>query len=258
MFISLLLALASEMSTAVAAPRQWPAGIRLPDGNPVDEDYRHQFALCDKKRQFRNRRPKYGCGDDPNAVEALRRLPDGAIAFVSKLAVDLDGSSYACSPLRGRSDQCPTSLMLPDGKGGSVPVDAERIPYVVIPYAGPRELQGEFSERTGIQVGDFGVVLAQGHVVPVIVADTGPYAKLGEGSLALHEKLGRQLCAEHDLTGACRQVVDDMESITGNVTTVLFPHSARADLTPATIGRVVREEGMRLWREAQVRWQANG
>jgi hypothetical protein len=259
MLIPLLLALASAGTTTVQRTSgHWPKGINLPAGEPVDEDYRRQFELCDQKRQFRNHRPKYRCDDDPNAVEALRRLPNGAVAFVSKLAVDLDGSPYACSPQRGRSDQCPTSLMLPNGKGGEVPVNAERVPYVVIPYAGPRKLQGEFSQRTGIQVGDFGVVISDGVVVPVIVADTGPYAKLGEGSLALHEKLGRKLCLEHDAGGACNHVVEGMESITGKVTTILFPKTARTDLTPATINATVQHEGMRLWREAMARWRAEG
>jgi hypothetical protein len=254
--LSLLLALASVTPTAAPATRHWPSGVELPAGKPVDEDYRHQFDLCDQKRQFRNHRPKYRCDDDPNAVAALRRLPHGAIAYVSKLAVDLDGSPYACSPQRGRSDQCPTSLMLPDGKGEKVPVDAERVPYVVIPFAGPKSVQGEFSERTGVQVGDFGVVIANGVVVPVIVADTGPYAKLGEGSLALHEKLGRKLCVERGASGACTHVVDEMESITGDVTTVLFPNTARPDLTPSNINTIVQREGLRLWREANAQWHA--
>ncbi len=255
MLIAFLLALASPgASMAAPAADPWPRGVDLPSGQPIDEEYRRQFDLCDQQQKFRDRRPKYGCKGDPNAVSALRRLPGGAVAYVSKLAVDLDGSPLACSPRRGRTDQCPTSLMLPDGKGGDVPVDAERIAYVVIPYAGPAAVKGEFTKLTGVDVGDFGVVIANGRVVPVIVADTGPYAKLGEGSLSLHEALGRNLCVERGADGACRQVVDEMESITGDVTTILFPKSARADLTPGNIGAVVREDALRLWRDARARW----
>ena len=188
-----------------------------------------------------------GCADDPNAVTALRRLPGGAIAYVSKLAVDLDGSPFACGPRHGRTDQCPTALMLPDGQGGEVPVDSDVVPYVVIPEAGPRDVEGEFARRTGVQVGDFGVVIARGHTVPVIVADTGPYPKLGEGSLALHRMLGRDQCTRRDAKGVCVAVVADMASIGGNVTTILFPGSARHDLTPSNIGAVTRREGTRLW-----------
>ena len=246
MLIALLLAAAP-----VASP--WPKGVTLPAGRVIDEEYRRQFDRCDRERRFRDRRPKYGCKDDPNAVTALRRLPGGAVAFVSKLAVDLDGSAYACSPNRGRTDQCPTSLMLRDATGTEIPVDAETVPYVVIPQAGPKAVRGEFERLTGVGVGDFGVVIANGRTVPVIVADTGPYAKLGEGSLALHHALGRRLCAARDAGGHCSEMVRPMESITGGVTTVLFPGSARHDLTPGNIRQIVRTEGLRLWAATQAR-----
>jgi hypothetical protein len=174
-------------------------------------------------------------------------LPDGSIAYVSKLAVDLDGSPLACGPNHGRMDQCPTTLMLRDRDDREVPVDADAIPYVVIPEAGPPDVAGEFTRKTGIRVGDFGVVVANGRVVPVIVADTGPFAKLGEGSLALHRALGRELCSKRDAAGVCHRVVDEMDSIAGGVTTILFPGSARQDLTPNNIARLVREEGSSLW-----------
>ena len=244
MLTALLLATA-----AVASP--WPQGVTLPPGRAIDEEYRRQFDLCDRKRRFRDHRPKYGCKGDPNAVTALRRLPGGAVAFVSKLAVDLDGSAYACSPSRGRTDQCPTSLMLTDAGGKEVPVDSETIPYVVIPQAGPKAVRGEFERLTGVGVGDFGVVIANGRTVPVIVADTGPYAKLGEGSLALHHALGRRLCTAHGPDGRCSAMVEPMESITGEVTTMLFPGSARTDLTPANIRAIVRAEGLRLLAQAR-------
>ena len=238
--------------TPMLAASTWPVGVDLPAGQPVDEDYRRQFALCDRTERFRGL-ATHGCKDDPNAVTALRRLPDGSIAYTAKLAVDLDGSPFACGPDHGRMDQCPTSLMLPDGAGGEVPVNADAIPYVVIPEAGPDAVRGEFTRLTGVGVGDFGVVIANGRVVPVIVADTGPFAKLGEGALALHRALGRELCARRGADHVCRRFVDSMESIEGNVTTVLFPGSARPGLTPDTIAEVVRREGRRLWRQAEGR-----
>jgi hypothetical protein len=229
----------------------WPRGFSLPVGTPVDEAYRREFTACDTSGSFHGHADRYtrSCAGDPNAVTALRRLPGGVIAYVSKLAVDLDGSPFACSPNHGRMDQCPTSLMLPDGHGGEVPVDADAIPYVVIPWAGPGNMQGEFTRRTGIDVGDFGVVIARGRTVPVIVADTGPYPKLGEGSLALHRLLGRELCRRRNDKGVCLAFVPEntMESIGGGVTTILFPRSARRDLTPANIATITRQEGARLW-----------
>lgn len=240
----------------LAAASLWPSGVDLPDGAPIAEEYRQQFAFCDANQPFRGH-ATHGCKGDPNRVTALRRLPGGAIAYVSKLAVDLDGSPFACGPDHGRMDQCPTSLMLPDGKGGDVPVDSDRVPYVVIPAAGPPDVEGEFGRLTGVGVGDYGVVIARGRVVPVIVADTGPFAKLGEGSLALHAALGRQLCTARDAAGTCTAFGDEdrMESIDRDVTTVLFPGTAQPGLTPATIAATVRVRGLALWRAAQDRYK---
>ncbi len=230
------------------AERLWPHGVDLPAGEPVSEDYRQQFDLCDRDGVFRGHRSRYtrSCAGDPNRVTALRRLPGGAIAYVSKLAVDLDGSPFACGTGHGRMDQCETSLMLSDDAGRDIPVDADAIPYVVIPEAGPDDAAGEFARLTGVHVGDFGVVIARGRTVPVIVADTGPYSKLGEGSLALHRALDHDQCSTRDGQRTCRS--DDAgESIRADVTTILFPGSARNDLTPGNIAAVTRREGLRLW-----------
>lgn len=243
----------TPMNSAQLLASPWPAGVDLPAGQEIDEAYRREFDQCDRQERFRGH-PTHGCSDDPNAVTALRRLPDGSVGYVSKLAVDLDGSPFACGPDHGRMDQCPTSLMLPDGRGGEVPVDADAIAYVVIPEAGPSDVRGEFTRLTGVGVGDFGVVIAGGRIVPVIVADTGPFAKLGEGSLALHRALGRELCVERS-AAACRRMVEPMESIDGNVTTILFPGTARDNLTPATIGAVTHTEGLRLWALARARYR---
>ena len=249
----LLLAVASSPVRAGTDPSSpWPAGVALPAGVPIDEAYRAEFGVCDRNDRFHGHRV-HGCRNDPNAVTALRRLPGGAIAYVAKLAVDLDGSPFACSADHGAMDQCPTSLMLPAGKRGDIPVDADTIPYVIIPWTGPRAEEGRFTKLTGVAVGDFGVVIAHGRTIPVIVADTGPFEKLGEGSLALHRALGRELCRVRTDGGTCRRVIERMASIGGDVTTVLFPHTARNDVTSATIARIVREEGLRHWRALQDR-----
>lgn len=224
-------------ASASALPPELAAGV------DIDEAYRAQFDLCDAENQFKGETfQRYGgCRGDPNHAVLLRRLPGGPVAYVSKLAVDLDGSPFACGPNHQRSDQCPTSLMLEDAQGEEVPLDADRVPYVVMPG------RGEFSRLTGVRLGDFGVVIKDGVVVPVIVGDTGPSNKLGEGSLALHRALGRELCAERDAAGVCVDVPPDISSIEQGVTTILFPGSARDDLTPANVEAVVRSEGLRLW-----------
>ena len=73
-----------------------------------------------------------------------------------------------------------------------------------------------------------------------------PFAKLGEGSLALHRALGRELCSERDSRKTCTRVGEDIESIGGNVVTVLFPGSARHDLTPANLAMTITREVKRL------------
>lgn len=243
-----VLALAAAIASASPA-NPWPRGVALPPGTPVDEAYRLEFERCDREGIFRGHISRYtrSCADDPNRVTALRRLPGGAIGYVSKLAVDLDGSAFACGPNHGRMDQCGTTLTLSDDAGRDYPVDADRIPYVVIPEAGPADAAGEFSRLTGVHVGDFGVVIARGRIVPVIVADTGPYSKLGEGSLALHRALGHEQCVTRDRRGVCSRVDDEGQSLSANVTTILFPGSARNDLTPGTIAAITRREGLRLW-----------
>ncbi len=242
---------------ASASPlkRTWPTGVDLPTGTPIDEAYRREFAMCDTAGTFRGHTGRWEshCASDPNAVTALRRLPGDVIAYTSKLAVDLDGSPFACGPHHGHMDQCPTTLMLPDGHGGEVPVDSDAVPYVVIPdsgpsaEAGPPDAAGEFARRTGLHVGDFGVVIWRGQTVPVIIADTGPYSLLGEGSLALHRALGRDQCTKHDGKGVCVAVIEEMTSISRDVTTVLFPGSAQKGLTPDNIAAVTRRAGLQLW-----------
>lgn len=261
--LPLLLAASAICATpARTAGAAGPASSALPPelawGVAVDEDYRAQFDLCDTENQFHGESFERGrgCRGDPNRAQALLRLPGGVIAYVSKLAVDLDGSPFACGPDHGRSDQCPTALMLGDAGGAEVPLDADRVPYVVIPSAGPEPYRGEFARLTGVRVGDFGVVIKDGIVVPVIVGDTGPYNKLGEGSLALHRALGRELCTDRDPSGVCRRVVEDMTSIDDGVTTILFPGSRRPDLTPDNVEAVVKTEGLRLWTEYRRRMRS--
>jgi hypothetical protein len=227
----------------------------------VSEEYRFQFRRCDTENRFRSyklpvkigKRTYYGCSSDKNAVSALRRiapskeLPNGAIAFVSKLSVDLDGSWYACNT-PGKTDLCPTALMLRDENGKSVPVSSDHIPYVVIPVAGPTSaIAGEFRELTGVGQGDFGVVITPTEVIPVLVADGGPFPKLGEGSIALHRRLGRELCATKDGEGRCVTVKRPLSSHPGPLITVLFPSSRRRDLNPGNAQMLVQQEGERLW-----------
>lgn len=246
-FVRGWLAIAIFVAVAGAALAQQISPL---SGTPVDEAYREEFVTCDRQDIFHGvlRKPPHGCKTDPSRLTRLERISAAnerpeAILYVAKLAWDRDGSPFSCST-PGYTDQCATSYMLnptasvpcPRAAGARppcLPIDAERIPYVAIPAAGPPSIRPrEFRDKTGIGWGDFGVVIANGRTVPVIVADGGPANKIGEGSTALL----RALSAD----GKPRP-------IGSGVTVVLFPRSAER-LTVDTLEERVRTRGAELYR----------
>lgn len=257
-----LLACAIPVAAASQTAPQWPTWVDLSRWANVNEDYRNQFTLCDSIDRFRGiQLPQtiaghryYPCSSDPSGVSVLRRvpsntdLPNGAVAFTSKLAIDLDGSWYACHT-PGYTDQCLTSLTLRDAHNHEIGVSSDFVPYVVIPVRGPTAtLSGEFQNLTGVHVGDVGMVLTATQAIPVIVADGGPFSKLGEGSIALNRELGRELCASKNSDGACRTMAPHMGSLSGPFVTIVFPGSRMTGLTPANIAARTREQALRYWR----------
>lgn len=193
----------------------------VPRGSSLAPQYVAEFDKCDRTNVFEevklpvtaNGRRWYGCEDHSRLVR-LEELGGSsghsrAIVFVAKAARDDDGSSKACSKTKGHTDQCQTSLMLlptpnhpcmlnKDALGRCVPVNAAEIPYIAIPNDGPSPKSGpqfasvqrsRFRRITGVAVGDFAVVSANGRNVAAIVADSGPWNKIGEASAALLAKL---------------------------------------------------------------------
>ncbi len=227
-----------------AASKPLLARIDFVAARPVDEDYRSQFALCDAKDEFRGqvltgwRR----CSGDKNRVNALLRLADGSILYESKLGLDLDGSWIAWND-NGPADQRGTWYQWPrsctagerdsNGLCAREQVDAEHIPFAVIPIAGPSGLDREFRQKTGVDKGDFGVLIFRDRWTPVFVADGGPYNKLGEASAAALAALGEDRCRHRNEQGFCNKYQD--VSIETGVLTILFPGSRRADVTAETI-----------------------
>jgi len=242
------------------ATGNWPAWVRLDGLADVSEDYRAQFGLCDSANRFRGLtlpatiagKKYFGCTSDKNRVSALKRLPvpgqaKPAVVFTSKLSVDLDGSWFACNT-PGHTDQCETSLMPRNSANVAMPVSSDFVPYVVIPAVGPTTaLAGEFRNLTEVRVGDFGVVLTASDAIPVIVADSGPFPKLGEGSIALHRRIGRELCATKDPAGRCKTVASPLGSADGPFVTILFPGSRMAGLKAEQVAETTRTAGTRLW-----------
>jgi hypothetical protein len=216
---------------------------------PLDEDYRAQFARCDRENIFRGKRMRgrSRCSTDPNRVRALLKFPNGAVFFESKMGLDLDGSHKACSD-PGSADQCPTWFTWPGLTGKASFVDSDKFPYVVIPIAGPSVQRGrEFRNKTGVAAGDLGVVVFRDKVVPVFVADGGPHNKLGEGSAALFRELGEDRCRETDAAGHCKRYLD--ASIERGVLFFIFPGSKIQGLTPENALETVRREALRRFAE---------
>ena len=230
-----------------AASAQVLARFDLGAARPIDEDFRQQFARCDKEDKFRNHQLKgwRRCTTDPNNVRTLLALKNGAVLFESKLGLDLDGSWKAWNA-KGKADQRGTWLQWArtcrakerDGKGlcQREQVDAEHVPYVVIPIAGPPDVRQEFRSKTAIGKGDFGVAVYGARWVPVFVADGGPYNKLGEASAATLAALGEDRCTHHNAQGFCDQYRD--HSIPSQVVTIIVPGSANSAMTAVSAKRM--------------------
>ena len=235
--------------------------LKIPSGSPINETYRAQFQQCDEQDsfggvQFPIRRANgsiiwFGCHTDPSRFSRFERI-DGspstpeAIILQSKLGWDEDGSPKACGSAHGITDQCPTSLMLNataatpcvlashSGKA-CVPLNADEIPYVVIPAAAPPGIDAhEFETLSKLRVGDYGVVIANGKTIPVVVGDEGPAYKIGEGSTALL----RALSADHKV-----------HTFGSGVVFILFPGSLDpvSTLKPETLASVVSKKGADLY-----------
>lgn len=224
-------------------------GVHFSAASPLDEDYRAQFARCDRENIFRGVRMVgfRRCSNDPNRVRALLKFPNGTIFFESKIGLDIDGSQKACGD-PGAADQCPTWFKWPGLTGNARFVDSDKFPYVVIPIANQRgRSDPEFREKTGLDAGDLGVVVFRDRVVPVFVADGGPHNKLGEGSAALFRELGQDRCRRTGPGGHCERYLD--ASIERGVLFFLFPGSRIEGLTPDNALETIRREALKRFAE---------
>jgi hypothetical protein len=233
-----------------------PAQIDFAKATPVDENYRNQFSECDQRNVFAGV-PMEGfrkCSGDPNHLTRLVRfksvpgLPGDAIAFTSKLGIDYDGS-WVAAHTPGMTDLKDTSKEFPGPDGKNVPTDSDAVAYVVIPNAGSADanIKNGFSIKTGVRLGNVGVVIFRDHVVPVIVADGGPFNKIGEGSMALHRALGTELCLTRSNEGICTKVNLHPSSIEGGVTTIIFVDSGTPGATAATVEKATQQEATKLF-----------
>lgn len=260
--VALIGASAIGMSGVLSTPTNFP-GVDLTSNSELSA-YAAQFTECDLHETFGGvpAAKLTMCGEDPNNLQVLERHKSGAIRFVSKLSLDLDGGWKACED-PGPTDLCPTTYVYENWRqqDGAIQVEhwqeafvsSDAVPYIVIPYARYTDdaivEDKQFRQLTGVSIGDVGVVIHNELILPVLVADGGPHNKIGEGSIALFENLGQSRCLEW--TGAyaefCSRVLN--WSFDGSVETYIFPGSKIDALTPENTNQLVSEAALQLYQE---------
>jgi hypothetical protein len=107
----------------------------------------------------------------------------GAVFWKADLDVDCDGRAGArCN---SRTDPYFTAATAYPGSDGR-PLEAERLPYIVVPAPDDRWDHREH----GIRGGSVAAVVYRGRVRYAVVGDVGPRGVIGEGSYALAKSLG--------------------------------------------------------------------
>jgi len=239
-------------------------GVDFSNAVPLDEPYRLEFVACDggnagqgEKDHFlgfnlklpNESRQLYLCSSDPSNVKALLRLADGAIYWHSKMALDVDGSWAAWNGLPGATTQKGTSYKWPgspNASAQSAQIDPDRIPYIVMPMAGVSKITGNkssemgrmFKEKTGLDLGDMGVVIYKDRWTPVLIGDGGPFMRLGEGSSRVFEAIGESRCKKWSDDGqTCMGLGNNVSpykdfGLDGDVIFIVYPGSRSSDITP--------------------------
>jgi hypothetical protein len=244
----LLLAVGLTMLTAMATaqssytpPKASAAivsSIAFKSSGPVDAKFHNRFTECDHHDLCDGKvLAKYKCSTDPSRNTVFLKLTGDVVFYDAKMGIDADGSELS-KDHPGKTDQPATSFRYP--LPGSPSINADKVPYVVIPG-------GDFEKPLGIETGDIGAVVYQDHLVYAIVGDHGPHCKIGEGSIQLHEKLGHHGCARRDSQGVC--ITPASSGIEKDVLYFIFPGSkARIiqGLTPDNINERLITEGGKL------------
>ena len=221
LFLGLVITLVDIPAAAQSAYTPPPAsasivsGIPFQTGQPLDQKLHDRFAECDQ-HNICDGKPltKYKCSTDPSRNSVFLKLGGKAVFYDAKMGVDADGSELSKTH-PGETDQPATSLRY--GLPGCPSVNADKVPYVVIP--------GGFAQSAGVELGDVAAVVYKDRVVYAIVADVGPTCKIGEGSIELHEKLEGpgHGCVKRDEQGVCMKPASN--GVDKNVLYFIFPGS---------------------------------
>lgn len=234
----------------------------------LDKNYKAEFDACDK--------PGKKCASDPNNLKALLRFGDDAVFFDSKMALDLDGSFVGCNcgNNMGLVDQCSTSYFwknFPNDYSATPKkdrckfyqdqffVDSNKIPYIVIP--GGFEAHFKLSEKPykfidNSKGTDLGVVIYKDKLIPVMVADSGPGFRIGEGSAALFRAIGEERCKTFQQE-QCTKFKDF--GISKNVLFFVFPNSriSKDKLNKDNALGLINKEAMKRFNDFKIAYNRN-
>jgi hypothetical protein len=187
---------------------------------------------------------------DPSKCKALLKFPNsGPVFWSSKMAIDADGPPAgpglpSGSELDRGSGQDNTTLQFPNGGGG---LASEAVPYIVLPQDRPK------SKKTfdpAVATGDVAIVIFGNKITAAICGDIGPFNKIGEASIRVHEDLRQQglpdPCALRDGKGNCLRIHD--VSVEQDVLFFVFPGSAFGnELTSHNLETLVTERAFSLY-----------
>lgn len=243
---------AGACAALISALPALASGPALQVGN-TSSSWKALYDQCDASDTFAgNSLPSHNgrrlrCSTDPNRVAFINRFPDNTVVFKAKMSVDADGS-----PVIGGSgwpNNVQTWLTFDTGSKTNF-VNAEEVPFVVVPVKVPVKVQGtslSFQRDTGIGKGDLAVVQWGKHCSFGVVGDAGPWYRIGEASLRTHEDLDNPQCA-HPGPPPCKKLRGGSGvGIGEDVTYVIFPGTRPAPLLSQTVNDVAeREAAQRL------------
>ncbi|MFD8911689.1 glycoside hydrolase family 75 protein [Streptomyces sp. NPDC059575] len=171
---------------ALLAPTAYPAAASLPypkrvvfheEGGPSAAQLRRAVRGCDQISRGRYRQD----AGTPARVRICGTR--GSVHWKADLDIDCDGRPTAhCNRRTDPTFAATTAFQQSDGRM----LNAEKLPYIVVPPAGPR-----WSHRAhGIRGGSVAAVLYRDRLTYAVVGDTGPRDIIGEASYATARALG--------------------------------------------------------------------
>lgn len=185
-------------------------------------------------------------------VPTQGRIPaPRVLLFQSHLDLDTDGYQGASDGThQDNTSLYDTEILSParrDKKGHVVAkaktrrhnVDSNTIPYFVLPLL-PGSDSDWVGKKEGIALGDVGVIIGQGKVVCVELADAGPSVKLGEASMEVHRRFGHNPFKKSGRINDS-DIPDAQGTADFSFVTIVFPGSGlHKRLTVEEINRLAR------------------